>query len=158
MGIIEFFLSSLLFSKMVVAGGILVSKVKKYHTTQCPCLGSSSLCHLEKLCYNMDGSYACLPCPDGYSGNGVTCTDIDEVSMTFIVLCFCHCFYSYIRLTWYGRWTPSDGKSSRCLWQGELKKHNKSLASTKFTSDISIQVVVLCFCHCFYSYIRLTWY
>jgi hypothetical protein len=42
------------------------------------------------------------------------------------------------------RWTPSDGKSSRCLWQGELKKHNKSLASTKFTSDISIQVVV-CF-------------
>ena len=70
-------------------------------TTQCPCLGSSSLCHLEKLCYNMDGSYACLPCPDGYSGNGVTCTDIDEVSMTFIVLCFCHCFYSYIRLTWY---------------------------------------------------------
>ena len=43
-----------------------------------------------------------------------------------------------------GRQTPSDGKSSRCLWQGELKKHNKSLASTKFTSDISIQVVV-CF-------------
>jgi len=20
-----------------------------------------------------------------------------------------------------GRWTPSDGKSSHCLWQGELK-------------------------------------
>ena len=23
-----------------------------------------------------------------------------------------------------GRWTPSDGKSSHCIWQGELKKNN----------------------------------
>ena len=26
------------------------------------------------------------------------------------------------KLTDDGRWTPSDGKSSHCLWQGELKK------------------------------------
>jgi hypothetical protein len=25
------------------------------------------------------------------------------------------------KLTEERRWTPSDGKSSRCLWQGELK-------------------------------------
>ncbi|XP_052065558.1 uncharacterized protein LOC127705275 [Mytilus californianus] len=47
-------------------------------TTQCPCLGSSLLCYLEELCYNMDGSFDCLSCPDGYEGNGVTCNDIDE--------------------------------------------------------------------------------
>ena len=28
-------------------------------------------------------------------------------------------------LTDNGRPTPSDGKSSRCLWQGELKKNNQ---------------------------------
>ena len=27
----------------------------------------------------------------------------------------------YEKLTDDGRWTPSDGKSSRCFWQGELK-------------------------------------
>ena len=27
------------------------------------------------------------------------------------------------------RWTPSDGKSSLCLWQGELKSHHRSHAS-----------------------------
>ena len=26
-----------------------------------------------------------------------------------------------------GRWTPSDGKSSHCLWRGELKKHKNSV-------------------------------
>jgi hypothetical protein len=25
----------------------------------------------------------------------------------------------------YGRWTPSDGKSSYCLWQGLLKRNLK---------------------------------
>jgi hypothetical protein len=28
-------------------------------------------------------------------------------------------------LTDNGRLTPSDGKSSRCLWQGELKNNNQ---------------------------------
>jgi hypothetical protein len=27
------------------------------------------------------------------------------------------------KLTDDGRWTPSDGKSSLCLWQGELKNY-----------------------------------
>ena len=31
-------------------------------------------------CYNKgSGTYACLPCPDGYKVDGESCTDIDEV-------------------------------------------------------------------------------
>ena len=48
-------------------------------TTQCPCMGSTTLCYHADLCYNTDGGYGCLPCPTGYTGNGVTCTDINEV-------------------------------------------------------------------------------
>ncbi|XP_021356440.1 uncharacterized protein LOC110452321 isoform X2 [Mizuhopecten yessoensis] len=51
-------------------------------TLECPCLVTGSPCHSNSLCYNMKigGTYStgCLPCPDGYTGDGITCTDIDE--------------------------------------------------------------------------------
>lgn len=58
-------------------------------TTQCPCMGSTTLCYHPDLCYNMDGSYGCLPCPTGYAGNGVTCSDVDEVKVAFVELIVC---------------------------------------------------------------------
>ncbi|KAK3095292.1 hypothetical protein FSP39_012895, partial [Pinctada imbricata] len=57
-------------------------------TTQCPCLGSSTLCHSPDLCYNMDSSYGCLPCTTGYSGNGVSCSDINECTYYSPPPCF----------------------------------------------------------------------
>ncbi|XP_061171608.1 uncharacterized protein LOC133181081 [Saccostrea echinata] len=57
-------------------------------TTQCPCLGSTTLCYHPDLCYNMDGSHGCLSCPTGYTGNGVTCTDVDECTTITPPPCF----------------------------------------------------------------------
>ncbi|XP_067687415.1 uncharacterized protein [Haliotis asinina] len=52
-------------------------------STQCPCIGTTGLCFHGVTCRNAqnpDGSYGhvCDPCPPGYNGDGVTCTDIDE--------------------------------------------------------------------------------
>jgi hypothetical protein len=43
-----------------------------------------------------------------------------------------------------GRWTPSDGKSSYCLWQGELKKGavNKSLCILQLTWNKSKTIFI----------------
>jgi hypothetical protein len=37
-----------------------------------------------------------------------------------------------------GRGTPSDGKSSRCLWQGELKSGGVKLVSLTLAFHLSI--------------------
>ena len=37
----------------------------------------------------------------------------------------------YEKLTDDGRWTPSDGKSSHRLWQGELKRKKKEIKKKK---------------------------
>ena len=37
------------------------------------------------------------------------------------------------KLTDDGRQMPSDGKSSHCLWQGELKSYNTHLSSVNFS-------------------------
>lgn len=40
------------------------------------CEESGNPCHSE--CINLPGSFKCGPCPPGYTGNGVTCLDVDE--------------------------------------------------------------------------------
>jgi cubilin len=35
-------------------------------------------CYEGVQCYNIPGSFVCGPCPVGYSGNGYTCSDINE--------------------------------------------------------------------------------
>ena len=51
-------------------------------TTECPCLaGDAGPCFSSKMCLNYGGgSHVCDGCPVGYEGDGVSCTDIDEVS------------------------------------------------------------------------------
>ncbi|XP_052265940.1 uncharacterized protein LOC127868328 [Dreissena polymorpha] len=45
---------------------------------QCPCM-TFDKCFNGIGCYNKgSGTYACLPCPDGYKVDGESCTDIDE--------------------------------------------------------------------------------
>ena len=47
----------------------------------CPCL-TYDKCYNGTGCYNTGGgTYACNPCPTGYTGDGITCADIDEVSV-----------------------------------------------------------------------------
>nr|XP_039248800.1 fibrillin-3-like [Styela clava] len=42
--------------------------------------GKSPLCHTEATCINTYGSYKCQ-CNQGYTGDGLTCSDIDECSL-----------------------------------------------------------------------------
>ncbi|XP_037817925.1 cubilin homolog [Lucilia sericata] len=42
------------------------------------CEGLSNPCHSQ--CINLPGSFKCGPCPAGYTGNGITCLDINECS------------------------------------------------------------------------------
>ncbi|XP_067648024.1 cubilin homolog [Eurosta solidaginis] len=43
------------------------------------CDEATNPCHGE--CINLPGSFECSPCPSGYTGNGVFCTDIDECAV-----------------------------------------------------------------------------
>ena len=47
--------------------------------TECPCLVNGT-CFTKDICFNLGaGSHKCGACPAGYDGDGITCTDIDEV-------------------------------------------------------------------------------
>eukprot|EP00058_Branchiostoma_floridae_P009584 XP_002595072.1 hypothetical protein BRAFLDRAFT_90181 [Branchiostoma floridae] len=49
--------------------------------SECPCL--SSPCFGDVTCQNINSSfYVCGACPPGYSGDGVTCVDVDECNIT----------------------------------------------------------------------------
>ncbi|KAL4225039.1 hypothetical protein ACF0H5_015734 [Mactra antiquata] len=49
--------------------------------TQCPCLNENT-CYNLTFCYNTGGGgFGCTPCGDGLTGDGVTCTDIDECAL-----------------------------------------------------------------------------
>ena len=48
-------------------------------SAECPCLVGDK-CFTFEGCYNTGGGHSsCEPCPDGFEGDGKTCTDIDEV-------------------------------------------------------------------------------
>ncbi len=52
-------------------------------SSDCRCMADPYPCHEETRCYNLanDGSsFGCGDCPPGYTGDGVTCTDVDEVN------------------------------------------------------------------------------
>ncbi|XP_077978069.1 uncharacterized protein LOC144433608 [Glandiceps talaboti] len=50
------------------------------NTVQCPCMAEPSPCYNGTVpCVNTgSGSYLCVGCPNGYTGDGVNCEDIDE--------------------------------------------------------------------------------
>ena len=47
--------------------------------TECPCMSGGS-CFSKDICYNLgSGNFRCGACPVGFEGDGISCTDIDEV-------------------------------------------------------------------------------
>lgn len=50
------------------------------HLTQCP----PGTCFRQNMCIRTEsGGFQCAPCPDGYTGDGVHCDDVDEVWIVF---------------------------------------------------------------------------
>ncbi|XP_060579535.1 uncharacterized protein LOC132736424, partial [Ruditapes philippinarum] len=49
--------------------------------TECPCLDGDK-CYSESYCYNTgSGGYGCTACEAGLTGDGTTCTDVDECTV-----------------------------------------------------------------------------
>lgn len=48
-------------------------------------------CFNQNMCIpTKSGGFECAPCPDGYTGDGVHCDDVDEVgNVSWVCLCFC---------------------------------------------------------------------
>ena len=41
-------------------------------------------CFPSVECHNIgNGTFECESCPDGFEGDGISCTDIDEVTLQF---------------------------------------------------------------------------
>lgn len=59
--------------------------------SDCPCMKTESPCFNtsdhSSLCINTgSNNFRCLSCPPGYEGDGITCTDVDEVINTNILI------------------------------------------------------------------------
>jgi len=66
--------------------------------TECPCQIEST-CFSTDLCVNTgSGNFQCLGCPVGFTGNGITCSDIDEVCT--VILWYCN-GYTYFFVDFY---------------------------------------------------------
>ena len=54
------------------------------NSAECPCLLGDK-CFTKSACYNIGGTgYGCDGCPYGFEGDGVICSDIDEVSVFYL--------------------------------------------------------------------------
>lgn len=58
-----------------------LTNLSSYNSAPCntdnnECLEAHNPCYGE--CINLPGGFRCAPCPRGYTGNGLSCTDIDE--------------------------------------------------------------------------------
>lgn len=68
---------------------------------ECPCMAPTSPCFSSELCHNLgNGNHECDTCPEGYMGNGVTCTDINEVKdkwqVKYLILAIIvHVFFNF---------------------------------------------------------------
>ena len=64
---------------------------------ECPCL-TNGTCFSRSNCFNTGGgNHYCGACPWGYQGDGITCTDIDEVINTRKIIFSkpCHAYILY---------------------------------------------------------------
>ena len=49
-------------------------------------------CFLQTMCLPAQGGgFECAPCPDGYTGDGINCDDVDEVGVCVFVCLFALC-------------------------------------------------------------------
>ncbi|XP_078571537.1 von Willebrand factor D and EGF domain-containing protein-like [Branchiostoma floridae x Branchiostoma japonicum] len=48
-------------------------------------------CFPDVLCINVAGGFECGDCPEGFTGNGITCEDVDECAMDFTNDCLYVC-------------------------------------------------------------------
>lgn len=49
--------------------------------TQCP----PGTCFRQNMCIpTVSGGFQCAPCPDGFTGDGVNCDDVDEVWIIYV--------------------------------------------------------------------------
>lgn len=49
--------------------------------TQCP----AGTCFRQNMCIRTETGFQCAPCPDGYTGDGIQCDDVDEVGITMFL-------------------------------------------------------------------------
>lgn len=44
------------------------------------------VCFKPDMCTETAGGVECAPCPEGYTGDGVHCDDVDEVRLCFLFI------------------------------------------------------------------------
>lgn len=69
------------------------------------------VCFREDMCVETAGGVECGPCPDGYTGDGFNCDDVDEVRTVFLRHSSRKVYFSH----WYSRLSAQlRTRESRC--------------------------------------------
>lgn len=45
------------------------------------------VCFKQDMCMETAEGVECAPCPEGYTGDGVQCDDVDEVRLNMLIFC-----------------------------------------------------------------------